>query len=441
MGRRGDIYGIKISILHACVFIKYMPDSEIYAAKKTIEDFINNLEKCRNIDALSDNEVHDLYVFFNRNAADGQKGISGFQIKVGNFVGYPAETKEVEKTIFNGKYAFELVDKGITLEECVNIAEKFFEERGILKKGDEEEKKILRKIEEKKQTNQFNVLEKQRLLNEQTEKEGFGKRESDWAQKIGFEEKKKILELFRKYLRSLDEKFRKEKKIFDKALYSGLYRANIIKNILEKEKEDTILKERIFSWYFDTFHQVLFDAGEIIRYVDYEVIGLYIKNDEDWINWKYNPLENVLRNLSSFTLGHGDKPIYGLKKNGLEKILGWKLEDYLEFATKCVEESVKNLSERKGQEIGEERVKNLIGIETKPEPKKTAEISEKYEPKQKTSEYLEEVQIKEDDTLTYIKLSQLLDEINALPQETKEQIDRKLNLLNKFKREFREYIK
>ena len=35
----------------------------------------------------------------------------------------------------------------------------------------------------------------------------------------------------------------------------------------------------------------------------------------------------------------------------------------------------------------------------------------------------------------------LLDEIEALPQETEEQIKRKEELLKKFKEEFKEYIK
>lgn len=100
-------------------------------------------------------------------------------------------------------------------------------------------------------------------------------------------------------------------------------------------------------------------------------------------------------------------------------------------------EQAKKESEGKRAETPEEVHKEI-------EEARRGEISE--EEKQKGAEItsmkskVKEQKPGELDEETYNELMRLLDEIESLPQDTKEQVERKEKLLNKFKKEFKDYI-
>ena len=146
MGREGDIYGLKIHILHLCVYLKYMLDHYSFFIKTT--NLIDNLEKCRRINELSDKEVHELHTFFTKQASEAYGGIALAQIRVDTFLGNPSPgyAKELEKTIFDGKYAKDLANE-LSVEECVDIAENILRERGWMQ-GEKVKQSVRKEIKE-----------------------------------------------------------------------------------------------------------------------------------------------------------------------------------------------------------------------------------------------------------------------------------------------------
>ena len=163
---------------------------------------------------------------------------------------------------------------------------------------------------------------------------------------MSINKKKEILELFRKYLRPLDEEFKKNK-LINTTLGKDFYRGGggILERILDVDKEREILEESIYIWYWNTFHQVLWDKGD--KSVD-EVITA-ITWDNRWINWKNKPLKNILKESDTNKI-----------KNSLEPILNWKLGDYLEYAKESMLLIIKD--EIEGTNESKRKIGELLGI-------------------------------------------------------------------------------